>query len=239
MEYAYFDKDHLLISDGTIVEHGEEISVLHDIHLDALASWSELLGYTNIVDTVEAIHSHSIQADEDEVGTSHWEEPMLVLRRREMAREAAAFEAKRRGARDDPRSPLLQATLAARAAVLELNGSTKESDSVLSKCQRASRAGLNLPDVDAPASAVRGGRTTCEPERNCSSRGRVFSDGDREKLDKLLAPRVKELKERRARFCHSLTGNVEDPLGVERGSVTGPQRIDIDAIRARYQKETP
>lgn len=244
MEEAYVVEDHLILREADFVdESGELVTDLYDMPLSAVAHWSEILGYSNAVDTVEVMHNLAMNGAPTEA-TGAWQETLMVIGHRERAREEEAQKAIEEGLGGDPRSPALRGALAARRAVLGLTGATQDSDSILLKCQYAARQQLGAPCPDSAPSSLRGQRTLCDPEPNTNGGG-LMGRSEREAIASVLAapmdprsqsesaPRHLDLIQlRREEFCHSQTGNPVDPLAPDPTPIEGP--VTLDSIRARY-----
>lgn len=94
---------------------GEQVSN-HLIPLDALASWSELLGIVDPGDALDAILyvTERGEPEPDPVtGENVWTASYQALQEREQAQAAEAIVAKIEGRGADPRSPLLRSKLVA------------------------------------------------------------------------------------------------------------------------------
>lgn len=245
MEEAYVVEDHLILREADFVdESGELVTDLYDMPLSAVAHWSEILGYSNAVDTVEVMHNLAMNGAPTEAAGA-WQETLMVIGHRERAREEEAQKAIEEGLGGDPRSPALRGALAARRAVLGLTGATQDSDSVLLKCQYAARQQLGAPCPDGAPSSLRGQRTLCDPGAHTATGESLMCHEDREAIARVLtAPldpddqsenpaRCLDLIQlRREEFCHSQTGNPVDPLAPDPTPIEGP--VTLDSIRARY-----
>lgn len=217
---------------------------LHIMNVAAIASWSKLLGYTDVVDTVEAI-VHVARNGEPPAcpvtGENAWTEDYLAVGHVESEREREAFQAREEGRRDDPRSPELRATLAARRANLEAVGATSERDSLTARCQQKARLALGVLDPVKPQSSSRRGRITCEEEpqtNDCEVRSRDFCPEDRRKVRECLADHVELIAVAQASFCHQLTPNEENPIPIAvleaPEEVPAPALNSMEGLLARY-----
>lgn len=190
----------------TIVESEDRC---REIPLAAIASWSELLGQSDAVDTLDAIIR---EQDNPNLDQDVWQEAMLLVQNREEAREAEAFRAMEEGTADDPRSPLLRASLAAYKATLA--GAERLEDCPLSKCQKVLRDRLGVVDPPRLAPTVRCGAMDCSeaPEGECE-KPRALSEEDRAGLAQLCSQAMHMIQDLKGGFCHGLTSFDQDPLG--------------------------
>lgn len=238
---AFIQNDGLLV-----VQDGD--GTRHIIAPGAVASWSKLLGYTDVVDTVDAI-VHVARNGEPPVdpatGENCWSEDFIALQFIEEAREAEAFRALVEGRRDDPRSPLLRATLAARAANLGAVGAVSERESLLAQCQSKARFALGVMDPQKVPSSSRRIRMTCEDEPqtdDCPVRERALRPEDRVKVKACLEAVTDAVPPEQEYFCHSLTGNEENPIPIRQEipvEAPEPGLDGIDGLMARYPKKVP
>lgn len=116
----------------------EGMETHHIIPLDALGSWSELLGIGDPGEVLDAIiHvAENGEPDPDPVtGENAWTASYLALQDREQARAATTYVAQAEGRAADPRSPKLRAAFAA----LPLQDPVADAQAV-------TRAKLGLPD---------------------------------------------------------------------------------------------
>lgn len=209
---------------------------------DALASYAELLGYTDAVDVLEAllrIIDNGSPEPDPVTGENAWTELYAILRHREEARETEAIKAKAEGKRDDPRSPSLRGALAARRAVMEPLNAISEGESLLSQSRAKTRAGFGCANPRKQSISARGQgmKATqagdCEEAPGCSAR---MCEEDRGKAVAAIEGLLPELTERRARFLHKLTSNAEDPLAEVAEDATPVAPSGMDSVLARYAK---
>lgn len=179
---------------------------IHPIPLKAIASWSELLGITDVVDVADAIMrvSDDGEPDPDPVtGVYEWvDQPYKLLTMIEQRREDEAKKAAEEGRASDPRSPRLRAALAVnKDADVELKA--------LRSCRASVRNQLGVPHPESEAmGTVRAGSMRCG-----GTPGGVMSAEDRVKVRDLLAERLPNILMERKMFCHSLTNHVQDQTG--------------------------
>ena len=226
--------DSVAVTDhnGDAIIHLENLEegVHHAIHVGAVASWSELLGYADPVETLEAIlkvREEELEPEPDwsRGGENVWTDAYTLLRHREQAREAEAFRAREEGTQDDPRSPLLRSTLAAYKAVHEPVG---DGECVMDRCRRTARERMGLPEPSRKAGSNSRGKNVATERGKARATERIRAGG------RSVGPGAKavaeeldpnRLKIREAvdlcedligpsthRFLHSLTDNEEDPL---------------------------
>ncbi|MDS2171603.1 hypothetical protein Q7C18_02725 [Nesterenkonia sp. CL21] len=199
---------------------GDGIGEEHQVDLDAIASWSELLGHTDAIDTLEAILRVAALGTEPEpderTGENAWTEAFAVLQHREVARESEVFRALQEGTAEDPRSPALRGALAARRAVMEPIGATRDCDSLLARCRDKARSRMACACPTKASICARPATMTVEerPQSVENHGGEAFmAQEDRAKARAVLEPLLPEVRRRKARFLHSLTGNPVNPLG--------------------------
>lgn len=230
--------------DGTLLIIDDD-DTRHVIDPNAIASWSKLLGYQDVVDTVDAI-LHVARNGEPPAcpitGENAWTEDYLALQHVETAREDEAIKAVEEGTRDDPRSPRLRATLAARKANLEPFGATSESDSLLARTQKKARIKLGVLDPIAPPTSARGKRLSAKERpqtKACNVRSRALCDEGRRKVKECLEPALESLAIQQEKFCHSLTPYQEDPLASpDATAADGPEPLtDVNSLLARYKED--
>lgn len=224
---------HIHVDDGSV----------HAMDPAAIASWSELLGYDDPAETLEAILQARVnrsepEPDDENGGENVWTEPYILLGHRERAREDEYEKAVYEGARDDPRSPRLRSTIAAHNAV---HRPVDDGECAMDRCRRASRDRMVLP----------------EPSKKCGADSRVRDkvtgsdrvlgtgigpgakavvedvDPDRQKLREvvdqfadLIQPNIKE-------FLHSTTGNAVDPMK-EPEPEPPTREEEADAVMEKY-----
>lgn len=114
---------------------------IHAIPVEALASWSELLGIEDpgeVLDAIMFVAEHGEPEPDPVTGENAWTGAYLALQDREQTRAATTYVAQAEGRAADPRSPKLRAAFAA----LPLQDPVAEA-------QAATRAKLGLPDPGA------------------------------------------------------------------------------------------
>lgn len=201
----------LIIKEGV---QADGVELDREIPLQAIASWSEMLGYADPAEALAAIISEQDQRDEDNPVRDPFAEVYQLLTHREKAREAEAATAQREGKRDDPRSPRLRAAFAAYHAVHEpVNG----GDCVMDRCRNEARTRLNLAAPSRKAGA--GLRSVSAKTRRQDELAQVVEQ---------VAPQIQQL---RAEFLHQLTGNRDDPL-----AETEPEPESMDPVTALFKK---
>lgn len=129
MEYETFD-DRIEIVDGLN---------RHVISMEAIGSWSELLGINDPGETLDAIRfvAENGQPEPDPVTSENaWTPAYEALQIREQARAKEWFTAEHEGTTDDPRSPRLRAAFAAHPI-----------DDQVAAGRDATRAMLGLPPL--------------------------------------------------------------------------------------------
>lgn len=188
----------------TIVESEERC---REIQLGALASWSELLGLSEMEEALEAIMRFQDDPDPDPY---LWHEPFLLLQRREQDREDAAYAAMDEGRAENPQSPVLRATLAVKDSPVER---------ALEACQQGIRDRLGCPRRGAKPSIVRGA-----PLRTATTQGAEVA-----KVVSACSPYGREVQRMKSDFCHSLTDYDHDPF-VEQGA----EPVSVDDLIAKY-----
>lgn len=201
----------LVINEG-VQDDGAEL--VREIPVQAIASWSEMLGYADPAEALAAIIAEQDQRDEDNPVRDPFNEAQQLLAHRERAREDEAVKAQREGKRDDPRSPRLRAAFAARRAVHEpVDG----GDCVMDRCRNEARGRLNLP---APSRKAGAGL------RSVSAK--TLRQDELAQVVEQVAPQIQQL---RAEFLHQLTGNSENPLADDTG-----QGEPVDPVSALFKK---
>ncbi|MGQ7788211.1 hypothetical protein [Nesterenkonia sp. K-15-9-6] len=220
------------------------VQEVHTIDLGAFASWSELLGYTDAVDVLEAILEVSVRGGEPEsdpeTAENVWTAPYTMLRHRERAREAEAAQAIKEGRRDDPRSPKLRGAIAARAAVMEPVGATSEARSALAQARAHSRERMRLPCPRKTSISTRPQPLTTEAEPQADTEqgeAPILTPEDRAKAREVLAPLLDEITRRKAAFLHRLTPWKDDPLGDVPPRKPARDPKDAATIFDRYRQE--
>lgn len=199
---------HIYLDDGSI----------HAMDPAAIASWSELLGYDDPEEALEAILQVRVnvsepEPDHDNGGEGVWTDPYVLLGRRERAREAEFSRARAEGKRDDPRSPRLRSTVAAHNAV---HKPVDGGECAMDRCRRASRGRMALPEPSRRPGSDSRERNKTRVRRNGVGPGAKAvvedTDPDRQKLREvvdqcgdLIQPDVKA-------FLHMVSGNTEDPM---------------------------
>lgn len=202
----------LVIDEGVQADGVEHI---REIPLQAIASFSEMLGYADPAEALEAIIAEQDQRDEDNPVKDPFAEAQQLLAHREKAREEEAVTAQREGKRYDPRSPRLRAAFAARRAVHE---PVDDGDCVMDRCRNEARGRLNLAAPSRKAGA--GLRSVSAKTRRQDELAQVVEQ---------VAPQIQQL---RAEFLHQLTGNRDDPLAVPEPEPTEP----VDPVAAIFNK---
>lgn len=200
------------------------------VPIQAIASWSELLGYDDLADCLEVILDARVNAREPESDPETgfndvWTAPYAMLEEREKAREEEYLKAQREGQSVDPRSPLLRSALAAFHALPR----DERGVCALDRARESARAALGAPSPQKTPSVVR--RTTllkvnqqkmeakivaptCDesPHVECDDGQIYLCKEDRQKCLPLLRERALEIGYRQSKFLHHQTELVEDPL---------------------------
>ncbi|GAA1450496.1 hypothetical protein ACFP47_10105 [Nesterenkonia lacusekhoensis] len=198
------------------------------VPLQAVASWSELLGYDDLADCLDAIIDARVNAKEPEscpvTGYNDvWTAPYEMLREREEKREREYLKAQAEGkTADDPRSPLLRSTLAAFHALPR----DERGVCALDQAREASCEALGVPKpkrtpslvrrtvvtrVDKEAGEMKISAPTCEEESQCDRDGFLCKE-DRAKCVQVLREHALDIAYRETRFQHSQTSIELDPL---------------------------
>lgn len=177
--------------------------------LEMVASWSELLGYSDVVDTLSAIcqvlFTGSPPAD-SRTGENAWTEVYSMLSLREELREEAVV-AEIQADAHHPRSRELVGALAVHQG-LPRDG---DGECVLDKCRRTARQRLAVPNPERNPSMLRSRSLSCDIEPHSDSSG-VFTPEDRSKASMALSRVTEEISEKRKPFLHSLSSFEDDPL---------------------------
>lgn len=201
----------LIINEG-IQDDGAEL--VREIPVQAIASFSEMLGYADPAEALAAIIAEQDQRDEDNPVKDPFAEAQQLLAHREKAREEEAATAQGEGKRHDPRSPRLRAAFAARRAVHE---PVDDGDCVMDRCRNEARTRLNLA---APTRKAGSGLR--------SVKAKTQHQDELAQVVEQVAPQIQQL---RAEFLHQLTGNRDDPL-----AETEPEPESMDPVTALFKK---
>lgn len=201
----------LIIKEG-VQDNGAELD--REIPVQAIASFSEMLGYADPAEALAAIVAEQDQRDEGNPVRDPFAEVQQLLAHREKAREEEAVTAQREGKRDDPRSPRLRAAFAAYHAVHE---PVDDGDCVMDRCRNEARGRLNLAAPSRKAGA--GLRSVSAKTRQQDELAQVVEQ---------VAPQIQQL---RAEFLHQLTGNRDDPL-----AETEPEPEPVDPVASLFKK---
>lgn len=198
--YVDQGEECLSIKTTMVTEDGLEHPHYFDVPSSVIASWSELLGIDDLTEVLEAILEAEDSEPDPVTGENNWTDTYMLLTYREQKREQEAKAALLEGTADDPRSPVLRASLAAYQSV---HVPVDDGECAMDRCRRGLRERLKLPK---------------EPSRKAGmmTRGRKHNPA----ISRSNDPRVEEvlgsLKERiefqRRNFLHSLTGESENPL---------------------------
>lgn len=114
----------------TISERTEASERVHEIPLEAIASWSELLGIEDPGEALDAIRYVAEQGEPEAdaaTGENAWTPAYGALAAREQARAETWFAATREGTAEDPRSPRLRAAFAATPLEPEVTAARNET----------------------------------------------------------------------------------------------------------------
>lgn len=226
----------------------------------AIAAWSELLGYDDLADCLEVILDVRVNTKEPESDPKTgfndvWTAPYAMLEERENAREREYRKAQQEDRSTDPRSPLLRSTLAAFHALPR----DEQGVCALDRAREASRSVLGVPKPEKTPSVVR--RTTvlkvdqekmeakisaptCDesPHSDCRDGEIYLCKEDRQKCVQALRERALEIGYRQSKFLHSHTEFEDDPidphLAVEVEDEEPEETLSPDEIaRQRYMQE--
>lgn len=222
------------------------------IPLEAIASWSELLGYDNAVDALEAIMTVAENGEPDpdpETGDNCWTEAYVALGIREQARERAAFAALREGKEHNPQSALLRSSLAANKAANSSDMAARASrgedvanvpmgvrDDILNAVQSEACRRLGVPRFAQNQKAARGGTVGRKGSASLGQESEPLGPGhaspeEREELAAALRGKEGEIGRLRRDFCHRLSGFETDPLeGLE-------AELDVATIEEPLKRE--
>lgn len=174
--------------------------------IEAIAAHMELLGFEEVSEVVEAmiyVQDHGEPEPDPSTGENVWTDPYTLLAHREQVREAEAMKALEEGTADDPRSPLLRATLAAYNAVHQpIDG----GECAMDRCRRVARERLGLPFEPSKKTTA-----TSRLVSHTPSTAAVKSE-DQQEYVSTLEPVIEEIEFSRRNFLHSLTGNRINPL---------------------------
>lgn len=198
MEIQERNGRHYIVIQDPPDPNNPDVTNIRDIDVQALASWSELLGIEDLEEVLEAIIEvqDRVEPEPDPVtGDNVWTDPYTLLSAREQAREQEARRALEEGTQEDPRSPLLRASLAAYNVVHQpIDG----GECAMDRCRRAARERLGIAwepsKRTGPASRL---MTHTPPTGRSGSRLEGLRD-------------VVELYRRE--FLHDLAGGGENPL---------------------------
>lgn len=174
------------------------------IPLQALASWSELLGYADPADTLEAIihtQDHGEPETDQASGENVWTLAYSLLTFREQRREATARTFEAEGRRSNPQSQIGSSAMSAFQAVhMPVDG----GECTMDRCRRAARDRLGVK----------------HPEKKCGVTTRFsvttsdMTHQDQDILDciELVSPCMKTVDWYRRKFLHDCAGSDVDPL---------------------------
>lgn len=204
----------------------QEEGMIREIDVEALASWSELLGVDDMSEVLEAIiyvQDHGEPEPCPETGDNVWTDSFTLLQAREQAREGEAVIALEEGLGEDPRSPLLRSTLAAYNAVHQpIDG----GECVMDRCRRAARERLGI---------------TREPSRKTGAVSRMTTHkapvgGAPDDIRQVLAEIQGDVESCRREFLHSLAGSSENPLRDTASSQAEHTPEEVDPFAATMRK---
>lgn len=197
-----------------IVVEGDKIVIrehdhVREIPLFALASYSELLGYADPFDTLDAIlhiQDHGEPEPDPVTGENVWAEPYTLLTHREHQRLEGYKQAIKEGTANDPRSPALRAALAARDAVhTPVNG----GDCVMDRCRANVRRRLGVKEPQHNAGAATRGLT----QRSTSLA--AVGASKQSAVARVIGPHLEKLPVYRNQFLAMLTPEEDDPFTPE------------------------
>lgn len=205
------------------------------IPIQAVASWSERLGYTDAVDTIDAICHFRWEETEPKTdpitGENYLSEEFVVQKHIEGVREAEAMKAVEEGTADDPRSPRLRSALA-------LNKVCSKDKEILNMAKKKVRQKLRVPEPSQESPVLsRIESMTCETSAcTLDTKGceREFCSEDREKIAQAVHPHMDEIIRGRRGFLHAHTDFEKDPLETKRSS----RDLSLEAVRRRYSKDS-
>lgn len=211
--------------DGWLILTRDDEST-HLIPLEAVASWSELLGISDpaeVAAAVEYVATHGEPDPDPETQANVWTDAYQLLSHREQAREAEASRAVAEGSRDDPRSPQLRAAFAAYEAVHQpIDG----GECVMDRCRRSVRDQLGIAEPTRKRSVA----TRAMPP----SIAEVEADPDTQALAEVLRGHEDELLRCTKEFLHSLTDFDSDPLDPAPAPAPANEDEPISALRQKY-----
>lgn len=166
------------------------------IPVEAVASWSELLGYDDPLDALEAIihvQDHGEPDPDPVTGENAWTEPFAALAERETAREASALQVQGHVRAQSLASPALQARLA-----------TVPIADAVTEARIRCRSRLGLLGTEPKVRALSSLSAASNP-----------AEERRTALRQAIAPVSDEIECCREDFLHSLTPfNTDMPEGI-------------------------
>lgn len=213
----------------------DEEGSTHVIPGEALAIHGELLGFTDVVDTIDAILSVIKRQPDDldpATGENAFTSSFTVLEHREKARNEEVRCALADGKCGDPRSPKLRGAAAARKAVMEPVGATGDADSLVERVRGEGRGRLGVRRPRKKSCTGRLANPTCSAEPQTEDGASdVLNAEDRAQLAAALAEYVEEIGQGQAAFLVALSGDGTDPLDVTapaelEDSTTDPTTLD-------------
>lgn len=200
----------------------DDVPIMHSISVNALAHYGEIFGYSDVIDTVEALvrvketefeHGGEVVPVDPVSKENAWTQPLALLKHLEQAREDEALAALAEGTEKDPRSPRLRAALRVQAESARLGGEGRNKRAEL---QASLRWAFGCRDPDRAPTVVRGSGMTADPAPHtaeCAVRRRIFSDEERCEIRAVVAPLLELLRRERAEYLHRWTSHESDPLG--------------------------
>lgn len=200
---------------GSLVLRGP--GEIHEVPLEALATYAELLGYSCPYETLDALlhmSEHGEPEPDPETGENVWTDSYTLLAHRENAREMEFIQAQEEGRQDDPRSPELRSTLAAYNAV---HIPVDNGECVMDRCRRSARSRLGLKDPSTKAGS--GSRIM---STRPASRATSQAPDLQAMFQGVVEPRLGVVEKSRRQFLASLNGRPEDPLEPEPEEVEEP-----------------
>lgn len=205
-----------------ILEIWEATDHCRVIPMQALATYSELLGIDDPAEVAEALVEEQDQ-DKAERYVNPFADAYLLLTHREKVREeeAARVRAKQQDklAPADPRSVVLASALAAyRAVHVPI---TEGEECAMDRCRRRvrERLGLSFEPTAKPGAVSRIKATTVRAQEHPlvveigPETYAQYRQERRAKLSELLGQVTWLVDQNRRDFLHRLTGNTENPLG--------------------------
>lgn len=199
----------LIINEG-IQDDGAEL--VREIPVQAIASFSEMLGYADPAEALAAIIAEQDQRDEDNPVRDPFAEVYQLLTHREKERESAARVVREQGGTEH-QLQVASVQMAHRSVHEPVGG----GDCVMDRCraEARSRLGLSAPSRNADADT-----------RNIAAR--TTGTDELAQVVEQVAPQIQQL---RAEFLHQLTGNRDDPL-----AETEPEPESMDPVTALFKK---